>query len=110
MSVFSSEDVFLGYKQEYFDYAEKLLLEHGGYTVTCLRELKSFAKGRLNLSECNKILQRVWSNVQVKQLEKENAELRQWCIDLLGMAVKNNPDWDRWPEIYEELRKLKINI
>lgn len=72
----TSEDIFLGRKQEDFDLAEKLLVKHGKLNTKCVREMADAVYGRMGIVECHKILQRVWNDMHVKKLEDENAELR----------------------------------
>ena len=51
---------FLGYTQEHFDLAKKLLLKHKTYNAACLREMYNITGTHLRLSDCQEILRRVW--------------------------------------------------
>lgn len=77
MTNITSEDIFLGRKQEDFDLAEKLLVKHGKLSAKCVREMADALYGRMGIAECYKILQRVWNDMHVEKLEVENAKLRE---------------------------------
>lgn len=59
----SSKDYFLGYRQEHFDFAKKLLLKHKKYNAACLREMYDIIGDYLRMSDCKEILHRVWNNM-----------------------------------------------
>ena len=55
--------------------------------------------------------------VRVRKAEAESAklretcdELREACAELLDMAESHDPEWLHWPEMYEELRKLGVDV
>ena len=77
MTYATSEDIFLGRKQEDFDLAEKLLVKHGKLSIKCVREMTDAVYDRMGIAECYKILQRVWNDMHVSKLEDENAKLRE---------------------------------
>lgn len=45
-----------------------------------------------------------------ERLEAENAKLREACAELLEMAESSDPEWLHWPEMYDELRKLGVEV
>lgn len=47
---------------------------------------------------------------EANRLRQENAELREWCAELLQMAETHDPEWLHWPELHDELRKLGVWI
>ena len=47
----SSKDYFLGYRQEHFDFAKKLLLKHKKYNAACLREMYDIIGDYLRISD-----------------------------------------------------------
>lgn len=47
---------------------------------------------------------------EVMRLDDENAKLRDWCSELLHMAESHDPEWFHWPEVYEELRGLGVEV
>lgn len=77
MTNITSEDIFLGRKQEDFDLAEKLLVKHGKLSIKCVREMTDAVYGRMGIVECHEILKRVWSDMHVKRIEDENTKLRE---------------------------------
>lgn len=44
------------------------------------------------------------------RVEERCAGLREACAELLEMAESLDPDWLHWPEMYEELRKLGVDL
>lgn len=46
----------------------------------------------------------------LQRVNAENAKLREACAELLEMAESNDPEWLHWPEMYEELRKLGVEL
>ena len=44
------------------------------------------------------------------KLRETCAELREACAELLKMAESHDPEWLHWPEMYEELRKLGVEV
>lgn len=82
MTNITSEDIFLGRKQEDFDLAEKLLVKHGKLNTKCVREMADALYGRMGIVECHEILKRVWSDMHVKRIEDENAKLRKIAADI----------------------------
>lgn len=70
----TSEDIFLGRKQEDFDLAEKLLVKYGELSDKCVCEMTDTLFGRMGIVECYEILQRVWNNMHVKKIEDVLAE------------------------------------
>ena len=118
MTDITSEDIFLGRKQEDFDLAEKLLVKHGKLNTKCVREMADAVYGRMGIVECHKILQRVWNDMHVKRLEDENVKLRELLQRLLTeyRYMRSRPrkvylqHEGRMRAIEEEMRELGIEV
>lgn len=46
----------------------------------------------------------------VGRVEERCAGLREACAELLEMAESLDPEWLHWPEMYEELRGLGVEV
>lgn len=44
------------------------------------------------------------------RVEERCAGLREACAELLEMAESLDPEWLHWPEMYEELRGLGVEV
>ena len=51
-----------------------------------------------------------WHTAELMAALDENAKLREACAELLEMAESHDPEWLHWPEMYEELRKLGVEV
>jgi hypothetical protein len=51
-----------------------------------------------------------WHSTELMAALDENAQLREACAELLEMAESHDPEWLHWPEMYEELRKLGVEV
>lgn len=51
-----------------------------------------------------------WYEDELRAALDENAKLREACAELLKMAERHDPEWFHWPEMYEELRKLGVEV
>ena len=106
MTNITSEDIFLGRKQEDFDLAEKLLVKHGKLNTKCVREMVDAVYGRMGIVECHKILQRVWNDMHVKKLEDENVKLRELAQELYADQCD---ECDRW-KYRDRMHELGIEV
>jgi hypothetical protein len=51
-----------------------------------------------------------WYSAELMAALDDNAALREACAELLEMAESHDPEWLHWPEMYEELRKLGVEV
>jgi hypothetical protein len=51
-----------------------------------------------------------WHSAELMAALDDNARLREACAELLEMAESHDPEWLHWPEMYEELRKLGVEV
>lgn len=51
-----------------------------------------------------------WHSAELMAALDDNNKLREACAELLEMAESHDPEWLHWPEMYEELRKLGVEV
>lgn len=88
--------------------AFEILEKYGKPCVDAIKELRE--ETNLSLPDCNNMLHCMYRDRELERLSAENAKLREYCNELLYMVESNDPDFLHWPELYDELQKLGVEI
>ena len=85
---------------------------HDGFKEPMRKRLRKLDRHVAGLEDENAQLRTQLADVteSMGRVEERCAGLREACAELLEMAESLDPDWLHWPEMYEELRGLGVEV